>query len=233
MVKKLEKGSTVACTKLPQINLKASYQKVGKLKIKKKAHVKYFECSTLGHFSSKCPNKKNDQANSSRRQRSLSQRRCFSCKEKCHNITVCLKEEALKQVCQNWIVRFGKLEYPISAENFRTLEQCNKDFKAALNKYMRKNESTKRHFKDKTCRIKHQICYTYRDKGHLSKNYFKTQTFIHKVAKVNISHVESKNDTSIIKMISSFCNSPRAILILKHLLTNHEGLNKAYVPKLA
>jgi hypothetical protein len=40
MVKKLEKGSIITCTKLPQINLKTSYQKVDKLKIKKKAHVK-------------------------------------------------------------------------------------------------------------------------------------------------------------------------------------------------
>jgi hypothetical protein len=100
MVKKLEKGSTVTCAKLPQINLKTSYQKVDKLKIKKKAHVKCFECSTLKHFSSECPNKKSDQPKPSRRQRSLSQRRCFGCKEKCHNIAVCPEEEASKQVCQ-------------------------------------------------------------------------------------------------------------------------------------
>jgi hypothetical protein len=42
MMKKLEKGSTVTYTKLPQINVKISYQKLAKLKIKKKAHVKYF-----------------------------------------------------------------------------------------------------------------------------------------------------------------------------------------------
>jgi hypothetical protein len=60
MVKKLAKGSTVICTKLPQINLNTSYQKVDKTKIKKKTHVKCFECSILRHFSSECPNKKND-----------------------------------------------------------------------------------------------------------------------------------------------------------------------------
>jgi hypothetical protein len=75
MMKKLEMGSTVICAKLPQINMNTSYQKVDKPKIKKKAHVKCFECSTLEHFSSKCPNKKSDQAKPSRRQRSLSQRR--------------------------------------------------------------------------------------------------------------------------------------------------------------
>jgi hypothetical protein len=40
IVKKLEKGSTVTCAKLPQINLKTSYQKVDKPKIKKKTLVK-------------------------------------------------------------------------------------------------------------------------------------------------------------------------------------------------
>jgi hypothetical protein len=68
MVKKLENGSTVTCAKLPQINLKTSYQKVDKPKMKKKVQVK---CSTLGHFSSECPNKKSDQAKPLRRQRSL------------------------------------------------------------------------------------------------------------------------------------------------------------------
>jgi hypothetical protein len=101
MVRKLEKGSTITCAKLPQINLKTSYQRVDKTKIKKKAHVKCFESSTLGHFSSECPNKKNDQAKLSRRQRRLSQRRCFACKEKCHSIVDCAKEDASKQVRQN------------------------------------------------------------------------------------------------------------------------------------
>jgi hypothetical protein len=50
MVKKLEKGSTVTCVTLSQINLKTSYQKVDKTGIKKKAHVECFECSTLGYF---------------------------------------------------------------------------------------------------------------------------------------------------------------------------------------
>jgi hypothetical protein len=101
MMKNLKKGSTITCAKLPQIKLNASYQKSDKTKIKKKAHIKCFECSTMVHFSSECPNKKNDQAKLSRRQRSLSQRRCFACKEKCHNIVDCPKEEASKQVCQN------------------------------------------------------------------------------------------------------------------------------------
>jgi hypothetical protein len=144
MVKKFEKGSTVICTKLPQINLKTTYQKIDTTKMKKKAHVKCFECSTLRHFSSECPNKKNDQAKLSRRQRSLYQRRCFTCKEKCHNIADCSREEVSKQICKNRRVRFGKPDSLVLAENFRTSRQCNKVFKVALDKYMSKNESTKR-----------------------------------------------------------------------------------------
>jgi hypothetical protein len=174
---------------LPQINLTTSYQKVDKTKIKKKAHIK---CSTLGHFSSECPNKKNDQAKHSRRQRSLSQRRCFGYKEKGHNIVVCLKKEALKQVCQNQTARFGKPKYPILTENFRTSGQCNKSFKVALNKYMSNNKITKRQSKNKVSRIKHQTCYTCHGIDHLSKNCPKTQTFIHKIVNDNITHLGPK-----------------------------------------
>ena len=43
------------------------------------AHVICFECSTKGHFASKCPNKQKVERTVSRRQQSLSQRRCFNC----------------------------------------------------------------------------------------------------------------------------------------------------------
>jgi hypothetical protein len=74
--------------------------------IKKKSHVKCFEWSTLGHFSSERLNKKSDQEKPSRKQRSLTQRRCFGYKEKGHNIVDHPNEEASKQVCQNWTIRF-------------------------------------------------------------------------------------------------------------------------------
>jgi hypothetical protein len=153
--------------------------------------------------------------------------------KKDHNIAVCPKEEASKQVCQNRIVQFGKLEYPISADNFRTSGQCNKGFKMALDKYMSKNESTKRQFKHKASRIKHQTCYTCCDKGHLSKDCPKTQTFIHKIINDNITHLGPKIDTSIINVVSSPCDSHHVIWAPKHLFTKHEGPNKAWVPKFA
>jgi hypothetical protein len=134
----------------------------------------------------------------------------------------CPKEEASKQVYQNRTVRFGKPEYPISAENYKTSGQCNKGFKVALEKYMGKNESTKRKSKNKASRIKHQTCYTCCDKGHLSKDYPKTQNFIHKIVNNNITHLGPKIDTSTIKVISSPCDSHHSIWVPKHLFTNHE-----------
>jgi hypothetical protein len=98
---------------------------------------------------------------------------------------------------------------------------------------MSKIEITKRQSKNKATRIKHQTCYTCRDKGHLSKDYPKTQIFIHKIVNDNITHLGPKIDTSTTKIISSSCNSPQAIWVPKHLLTNHEGPNKAWVSKLA
>jgi hypothetical protein len=82
-------------------------------------------------------------------------------------------------------------------------------------------------------RIKHQTCYTCRDKGHFSKDCPKTQTFIHKVANDNIPHMGPKNDPSTIKEISSPYSCPRTIWVPKHLFTYLEGPNKAWVPKLA
>jgi hypothetical protein len=103
----------------------------------------------------------------------------------------------------------------------------------ALDKHMSKNESTKRESKNKASKIKHQTCYTCRDKCHLSKDCPKTQSFIHKIVKANISHLGPKNDTSTIKMINSPYDSPHGIWVPKHLLTNRERPNKAWVPKLS
>jgi hypothetical protein len=81
--------------------------------------------------------------------------------------------------------------------------------------------------------VKHQIWYTCRDKGHLSKDCPKIQTFIHKVVNDNIPHVRLNNVTSTTKVISSPYVSTHVIWVPKYLLTNHEGPNKVWVPKLA
>jgi hypothetical protein len=123
----------------------------------------------------------------------------------------------------SWLLKRRSVE----AKNSRTSGQCNKGFKVALNKHMSKNESSKRQSKDKASRIKHQTCYTCHDKGHLSKDCSKTQTFIHKVVNVNIPYLGAENDTRTIKVISSPYDSPHAIWVPKYLLTNREGPSQA------
>jgi hypothetical protein len=231
MVKKLEKGWTITCTKLPQISLKTSYQKVDKTNIQKNAHVKCFEHSTLGHFSSECPNNKMTKQSPLEDKEAYLREGALVVKKKGHNISNCPKEEVLKQVCQNQTVQFGKSEYPVSVENSRISVQCNKGFKVALDKHMSKNESTKKQCKDRTSRIKHQISYTCHKKCHLSKDCPKTQTFIHKVVNDSIPLLGPKNGTSTIKVISSPYDSLHAIWVPKHLLTNRQWPNKAWVPK--
>jgi hypothetical protein len=103
----------------------------------------------------------------------------------------------------------------------------------ALDKHLIKNKSIKRQSKNKASRVKHQTCYTYRDKGHLSKDCSKTQTFILKGVNANIPQLGPKNDTSTIKVTSSPYDSPHGIWLPKHLLTNHKGPNKAWVLKLS
>jgi hypothetical protein len=75
--------------------------------------------------------------------------------KKGHNIPDRPKEEASKQVCQNRRVRFSKPDCSVSAENSKTSGQCNKGFKVALDKHMRKNESTKRQSKNKASNLLH------------------------------------------------------------------------------
>jgi hypothetical protein len=82
------------------------------------------------------------------------------------------------------MVRFGKPDSPVLTENSRTSGQCNKCFKVALDKYMRKNESTKRQSKDKTSRIKHQTWYTCRNKGHLVRIVLKLKLLFIKLSMI-------------------------------------------------
>jgi hypothetical protein len=104
IVKKLEKGSTVTCVKLPKINLKTSYQKVDKSKIEKK-HIS----STLSdqHCDTSHPNvptRKMIKQITIEDKETYLREDTLPVNKKSHNIADCRKEEASKQVCQNWII---------------------------------------------------------------------------------------------------------------------------------
>ncbi|TVU06931.1 hypothetical protein EJB05_46967, partial [Eragrostis curvula] len=194
MVKKLEKGSTVTCTKSPINKLKKIHDKSDKQIFKKKAQVMYLECSSIGHFASKCPSKKIDQTSLSRRQRRLSQRKCFGCMEGGHKIASCPKKGKGVLTSQNRMFRFDKPEVPVSAEKPQVIERCGKGFMSAYDSYMGKCGSTRRQIKDKERRIKYRICYTCRTKGHIGKDCPKAQVSIPKLVNIDSLTMKATND---------------------------------------
>ncbi|TVU17092.1 hypothetical protein EJB05_33105, partial [Eragrostis curvula] len=226
MVKKLEKGSTVTCAKSPSNKLKKIHDK--------SAQVIYLKCSSsMGHFASKCPSKKIDQTSLSRRQRRLSQRKCFGCMEEGHKIASCPKKRKSVQTSQNRRLRLGKPEVPVSVENPQVVEKCGKGFVSAYDRYMGKCGSTRRQIKDKERRIKYRICYTCRTKGHIGKDCPMAQVSIPKLVNIDSLAMKATNDPCVDKVISSPSVSTKLIWVPKSCVTNIEGPNKIWVPKFA
>ncbi|TVU38197.1 hypothetical protein EJB05_11553, partial [Eragrostis curvula] len=164
----------------PSNKLKKIHDKSDKQMFKKKTQIMYLECSSIGHFASKGPSKKIDQTSLSRRQRRLSQRKCFGCMEEGHKIASCPKKGKGVLTSQNRMFRFDKPEVPVSVEKPQDIERCGKGFVSAYNRYMGKCGSTRRQIKDKEKRIKYRICYTCRTKGHIGKHCPKAQVSIPK-----------------------------------------------------
>jgi hypothetical protein len=83
-------------------------------------------------------------------------------------------------------------------------------------------------------KTKGRTCYTCRLKGHLSQdcpNGNKSET---KLVNSKISmHGKTKNGNGTSKVISSPYDSIKIIWVPKSLLTNLEGPNKTWIPKLA
>ncbi|TVU02053.1 hypothetical protein EJB05_52419, partial [Eragrostis curvula] len=226
MVKKLEKGSTVTCTKSPINKLKEIHDKSDKQMFKKKAQVMYLECSSIGHFASKCPSKKIDQTSLSRRQRRLSQRKCFGCMEEGHKIASCPKKGKGVLTSQNRMFRFDKPEVPVSVEKPQVIERCGKGFMSAYDRYMGKCGSTRRQIKDKERRIKYRICYTCRTKGHIGKDCPKAQVSIPKLVNIDSLTMKATNDHCANMVICSPSGSTKLIWVPKSCVTNIEGPNK-------
>ncbi|TVU24875.1 hypothetical protein EJB05_27338, partial [Eragrostis curvula] len=211
MVKKLEKGSIVTCAKNPSNKLKKIHDKSDKQMFKKKAQVMYLECSSIGHFASKCPSNKIDQTSLSRRQRRLSQRKCFGCMEEGHKIASCPKKR--------------KTKVPVSVENPQVFEKCGKGFVSTYDRYMGKCGSTRRQIKDKERRIKYWICYTCRTKGHIGKDCPKAQVSIPKLVNIDSLTMKATNDPCADMVTSSPSASTKLIWVPKSCVTNIEGPN--------
>ena len=156
MVKKLEKGSIVQNS----CNLVYKSREV-KPQTKKRnlAHVKCFKCSNMGHYASMCSIKIEGQQTLSKRQRSLAKRRYFGCCKMGHRIATCPDKLGKPGSSE-----MRKLEVPAlkSQRHFRP----NKGFKKAQEKYLER-KAVKGNKNNQLSNIKHKVCYTCREKGHL------------------------------------------------------------------
>jgi hypothetical protein len=174
-----------------------------------------------------CSFKQEDNSNQSKRQRSLAQRRCFGCHEKGHKIEACINRAKVPSGKLGG-TGFAKPVAPVFTE--KSQEKLNKGFLKAQTKY-KESDGSMTSVK-KISNIKHKICYTCRQKGHLGKDCPNSKN-----PKLNHVHYSNEklrsnsNDSSAPKVVISQRKGTKAIWVPKFLITNLVGPNARWVPK--
>jgi hypothetical protein len=181
----------------------------------------------MGHYASMCSVKQEDNSNQSMRQRSLAQRRCFGCHEKGHKIEACTNRAKVPSGKPGG-TGFAKPVAPVSTEKPQV--KLNKGFLKAQEKFREKNGSVTS--VNGNGNIKHKICYTCRQKGHLGKDCPNSKN-----PKLNHVHFSNEklrsnsNDSSAPKVVISQRKGTKAIWVPKSLITNLVRPNGRWAPK--
>jgi hypothetical protein len=174
-----------------------------------------------------CSFKQEDNSNQSKRQRSLAQRRCFGCHEKGHKIEACTNQAKVPSG-KPGVTGFAKPVAPVSPE--KPHMKLNKGFLKAQEKFIEKNGSVTS--VKVNGNIKHKICYTCRQKGHLGKDCPNSKNPKHNHVHYSNEKLRSNsNNSSAPKVVISHRKGTKAIWVPKSLITNLVGPNAHWVPK--
>jgi hypothetical protein len=225
MVKKLEKRIIITRS-ISQQNHKINDHKISNKK--KLDHINCYKCSHMGHYASMCSFKEEDNPNQSKRQRSFAQRRCIGCHEKGHKIESCINRAKVPSGKPGG-TGFTKPVAPVSTE--KPQGKLNKGFLRVQAKFREKNVSVTS-VNGNNGNIKHKICYTCRQKGHLGKDCPNSKnTKLNHVHYSNEKLRSNSNDSSVPKVVTSQRKGTKAIWVPKSLTTNLIGPNARWVPK--
>jgi hypothetical protein len=219
MVKKLETGTTVACTKTLEENVKDL-----RIAKRKKQKMKFNTSSkSLNHASTKGNIQGNDQA-------TLHIKRCSECFEKGHLIRSC-------PYIKNGLIinKDDRLCFKCSKKG-HLLRSCPhlKQKGIGLEKKVFTNHvASNKQGKKKTSKLEKRLCYTCRKKGHQCKDCPIGNNSTPSLS-IN-SHVtrQPKIATCARKVISLPSANTKNFWVPRSLLTNRDGPIKRWVPKYA
>jgi hypothetical protein len=224
VVKKLEKRIIVTRSISQQSHKINDHKIEDKMKLD---HIRCYKCSHMGHYASMCSFKQEDNSNQSKRQRSIAQRRCFGCHEKGHTIEACVNRSRVSSGKPGG-TEFAKPVVPVSLE--KPHMNLNKGFLKAQAKFREKNGSVTS--VNGNGNIKHKICYTCRQKGHLGKDCPNSNNpKLNHVHHSNEKLRSNSNDSSAPKVVISQGKGAKTIWVPKSLITNLVRPNARWVPK--
>jgi hypothetical protein len=228
MVNKLELGTTVTRPSSQQNHKSPNYKKQEKVK----KDLKHIKCSDMSHYAFMCSTQVESMTRLSRRQqRTIT---CFGCKKEGHRILTCLYLKA-EPHCSGRTGQTG-LQNRLDRSNsgLSPQEKMETSFKGSIASRTIQGllEARQRQEKKHISKVKGRICYTCRLKGHLRQDFSKGNNYESKVVNSTSNMHGMSNDLyDTRKVISS--SSTRVIWVPKFLLTNLEGPNETWVPKLA